>query len=328
MCRVGFAVVAANVGVVILIVGPAAARRVGVAAALIAVAAGPIWTATRSGPSESGVVSVALVQPGIVHDDLLIRQEELTRSLDRPVHLVVWGESSVGYDLTARPDVLERLTSLSASVGADLLVNVDARAGERGAIAKASTLIDRNGIAAEYRKTRLVPFGEYVPFRDQLGWLSRITAAAGQNREPGDRLVVMDVGGLPVGPLISFEQTFPDLARAQARNGAALLVYQSSTATFQGSWAPAQLASFGALRAAESGRPVVAAALTGVSAAFDARGSRLAWMPADESGALIVDVPTAGEDTVYDRVGNWVPVLCAVVVAVIVAVRARSRPHR
>ncbi|AQA24607.1 apolipoprotein N-acyltransferase [Rhodococcus sp. MTM3W5.2] len=291
---VGFAVVAANVGLAILLVGRGTARYVGAAAVLVAVAAGPLWSATRPELPDAPAVPVALVQPEIVHDDLLIRQEELTRGLSRPVHLVVWGESSVGEDLTARPDVLARLTALSGSAGSELLVNVDARVAGSGAIAKTATLIGPDGIEAEYRKTRLVPFGEYVPFRDQLGWLTRFTAAAGQNREAGERLVVMDVDGLAIGPLISFEQTFPDLARAQARNGAALLVYQSSTATFQGSWAPAQLASFGALRAAETGRPVAAAALTGVSAAFDARGNRLAWMPAAESGALIVDVPMAG----------------------------------
>ncbi|MBP1159154.1 apolipoprotein N-acyltransferase [Rhodococcus sp. PvR099] len=314
---VGFAVVAANVGLAILLVGRGTARHVGAAAALVAVAAGPLWSATRPELPHAPAVPVALVQPGIVHDDLQIRQEELTRGLSRPVHLVVWGESSVGEDLTARPDVLDRLTALSGAVGAELLVNVDARVAGSGAIAKTSTLIGRDGIEAEYRKTRLVPFGEYVPFRDQLGWLTRVTAAAGQNREAGEKLVVMDVDGLAIGPLISFEQTFPDLARAQARNGAALLVYQSSTATFQGSWAPAQLASFGALRAAETGRPVAAAALTGVSAAFDARGNRLAWMPAAESGVLIVDVPMAGEDTVFDRLGSWVPASCALIVALL-----------
>ncbi|TJZ74957.1 apolipoprotein N-acyltransferase [Rhodococcus oryzae] len=326
---VGFAVVAANVGLAILLVGRGTPRYVGAAACLVAVAAGPLWSATRPELPDAAAVPVALVQPGMGHDDLLIRQEELTRGLGRPVHLVVWGESSVGEDLTARPDLLDRLTALSGSVGAELLVNVDARVPGSGAIAKTSTLIGPDGIEAEYRKTRLVPFGEYVPFRDQLGWLTRVTAAAGQNREAGEKLVVMDVEGLAIGPLISFEQTFPDLARAQARNGAALLVYQSSTATFQGSWAPAQLASFGALRAAETGRPVAAAALTGVSAAFGARGNLLAWMPAAESGALIVDVPMAGEDTVFDRLGNWVPASCALMVALLaLGAFARRRSSR
>ena len=77
--------------------------------------------------------------------------------------------------------------------------------------------------------------------------------------------------------LICFESAFPDMSRVDARHGAQLIVYQTSDSTFQASWAPAQHASLGALRAAETGRPVVQAALTGVSAAFDAQGRLLAW---------------------------------------------------
>ncbi|MDG3009445.1 apolipoprotein N-acyltransferase [Rhodococcus sp. D2-41] len=314
---IGFAIVAANTAVCLLIVGGTPVRCLGLAAAVVAVGAGPLWYATRPAPAGPGSMTVALVQPGIgaVHDDLLGAQERITRSLGTHVDLAVWAESSVSADLPRRPDVLGRLTALSQDIGAPLLVDVDARIGTGDAIAKTSMLVDAHGIRATYQKTRLVPFGEYVPFRNQLGWLSRITAAAGQNRQPGHRLVVMDVDGVRIGPLTSFEETFPDLARHQARAGAQLIVYQSSTATFQGSWAPAQLASFGAVRAAETGRPVVQAALTGVSAAFDAHGRKIGWLAADRHGALVVSVPLAGSATVYDRWGEYVPATCAVIVA-------------
>ncbi|MFC4605392.1 apolipoprotein N-acyltransferase [Rhodococcus kronopolitis] len=310
---VGFAVVAANVGLTLLLVGGAGARWCGGVAVLVAVGAGPVAFATLPGPSAGPTVAVALVQPGLPTGDLLTEEERLTRAIGRPVDLVVWGESSVDADLDARPDVLGRLTALSREVGAPLLVNVDAL-DATGAVAKTAVLLDGDGVRATYRKNRLVPFGEYIPFRDQLGWLSRITAAAGQNRRPGHELTTMDAAGLTLGPLISFEETFPDLARSQARGGADLLVYQSSTATFQGSWAPAQLASVGAVRAAETGRPVVAAALTGESAGFDASGNRLGSMPADERGVLVLEVPTGAWDTPFDGFGNHLPVVATVVV--------------
>ncbi|WP_175648055.1 apolipoprotein N-acyltransferase [Nocardia donostiensis] len=318
---VSFAIVASNIGAALCVVGGVAARTVGAMIAIVAVTSGPLWSVSRPAEPPAGVVAVALVQPGIVHGDLFSAQEELSREIGVPVDLVVWGESSVGTDLAADPALRRQLSTLSAATGADLLVNVDALVGDSGAITKTSVLIDDRGILATYRKTRLVLFGEYVPFRDQLGWLSDITAAAAQNRQPGDRLVVMEAGGVRIGPLISFEETFPDLGRAQARAGADLLVYQTSTATFQGSWAPAQLASFGALRAAESGRPVAAAALTGESAAFDARGHRLGAMSADEHGVLLVDIPVHAVDTPYVRFGDYVPGICAAVVTGYVAVR-------
>ncbi|MFM1731260.1 apolipoprotein N-acyltransferase [Prescottella soli] len=326
---VSFAIVASNVGVALCVVGGAAARVVGAVTVAVAVASGPLWSACRPAAPPSDVATLALVQPGIVHGDMLAFEEQLSRGIRAPVDLIVWGESSVDADPVSDPALGARLSALATATGADLLVNVDAPARKAGAISKTSVLIDDHGVHDTYRKTRLVPFGEYVPFRDQLGWLSHVTSAAAQNRQPGDRLVVMNARGLSVGPLISFEETFPDMARTQARAGADLLVYQTSTATFQGSWAPAQLASFGALRAAESGRPVVAAALTGESAAFDARGHLLGSMPADEHGVLLVEVPIHADDTLYDRLGNYVPGICAAVVAGYVAgavVRRRTSP--
>ncbi|MFE3289365.1 apolipoprotein N-acyltransferase [Rhodococcus sp. NPDC059234] len=318
---VGFAIVAANTGLALLLVTPAGARAVGALTVVIALAAGPLWYLSTPAPTTADRTRVALIQPGIVAGDARPREEELTRTVAGDVGLVVWGESSVDDDLGEHPEVLARLAALSASVGSDLLVNVDARVGTSGGIAKTATLVDAHGIVATYRKTRLVPFGEYVPLRDRLGWISRITAAARENREPGHGLVVMDAGGLAIGPLVSFELTFPDLARAQARGGARLLVYQTSTATFQGSWAPAQLASFGAVRAAESGRPAVVAALTGVSAGFDARGNTLAWLPADAHGAMVVEVPLFARTTIYDRGGDYLPLACALALAAAGAIR-------
>jgi apolipoprotein N-acyltransferase len=109
--------------------------------------------------------------------------------------------------------------------------------------------------------------------------------------------------------LISFEATFSDLPRREVDLGAQLLAYQSATSTYQGSWAQPQLASMTAVHAAEVGHPVVHAAISGVSSAFDARGHKLAWLPGTTTGVLVVDVPLTSHTTVYQRLGDWVLVL-------------------
>ena len=170
-------------------------------------------------------------------------------------------------------------------------------------------LIGSDGVRGSYSKTRLVPFGEYVPLRSLLGWATRHTKAAGEDRRRGDGPVVLRTDSLAVGPLISFETTFSDLPRRLVRLGAELLAYQSSTSSYQGSWAQPQLASMAAVHAVEVGHPAVHTGLSGVSSAFDARGRKLGWLPAAESGVLVVDVPLGSRTTLYDRLGDWPIVL-------------------
>ena len=225
---------------------------------------------------------------------------------------MVWGESSVGVDLTSHPDTVARLVELRRQVGADLLVNVDARAAD-GGIYKSSVLIGPAGVRGSYAKTRLVPFGEYVPLRSLLGWATRHTKAAGEDRRRGDGPVVLHTESLTVGPLISFETTFSDLPRRLVRLGADLLAYQSSTSSYQGSWAQPQLASMAAVHAVEVGHPAVHAGLSGVSSAFDARGRKLGWLPDADRGVLVVDVPLDSRTTFYDRLGDW-PIVLALLV--------------
>jgi apolipoprotein N-acyltransferase len=328
-----FLVVAANTALVGMLVHRDASGRIVALACLVACAAlGPAWYLGGPSPAGGPTVRVALVQPGNIADSRAREAdaEALTATLvGRRPDLVVWGESSVGRDLAGHPEVLARLTELSRRVGADLLVNVDARARD-GSIHKSAVLVGEHGSLGSYRKTRLVPFGEYVPLRPLFGWITRHTRAAAEDRQRGTGPVVLRAGDLSIGPLISYETVFSDLARREARLGAGLLVYQSSTSSFQGSWAQPQLAAQPAVRAVEAGLPAVHVGLSGDSSAFDARGRRLAWCPSDFRGVIVVSVPLASDATVYRRLGDWVPVLAFVVLggAVGVAFFPWHRPAR
>jgi apolipoprotein N-acyltransferase len=314
---VSFVVVAANIGIVILLTaGRAPVRVLGAAAAVVVIAAGPAAFALMPPPPHPArFVTLTLVQPGIQHNPRIRvnASERLSAGLGRlRPDLVVWGESSIASDLREDPQLLARLKALSAANGAQILANQDSQtpAGKT----KVAVLVGPRGIVATYTKTRLVPFGEYIPFRQQLGWLTKISRAAPANMIPGSGAKVIQMTArngqrIPIGVLICFESAFPDMSRVDARRGAQLIVYQTSDSTFQGSWAPAQHASLGALRAAETGRPVVQAALTGVSAAYDAQGRLLASMGTAQRGRLTVRLGLEPSTalTPFDRYGDVVP---------------------
>lgn len=324
--------VAVNLGIAIALRRGAtpAVRVVGLAVPAVLVAATVVWGGARSVPEPDDVLRVAGVQPGRISgpERRLEANEALTESLGTPaegVDLIVWGQSSVGFDPLSDTDVRDRLDAVAANAGTPVLVNVDARRAN-GRIAKSSELIDpEDGIVATYDKQRLVPFGEYVPLRSVFGWLDRFTDAADEDRVPGSGLVVFDIEGTAVGPLISYESTFPDLRRSLARLGPDVVIVQGASTTFQGSWAQTQQAAYEAIRAVESGRASALVTVSGTSAAFDATGRQLAWLPSDRTGIMRVDLPVGAVDTLFVRWGDWVPaVSLLVVVGWLVDRRVRS----
>ena len=334
---VTFALVAANTGIVILLAaGRTLVRAVGGAATAVMVAAGPVAFTLLPAFQPTGSVSLAIVQPGIVHNPKLRAgaSQRLSAGLGR-LHpgLILWGESSVAFDLRTDHTMLRRMEALSAADRAQILLNQDSLIP--GGKSKVAVLVGPRGIVGTYTKTRLVPFGEYIPFRQQLGWLTGISRAAPVNMIPGDGARVIDAtvpGGQPLrmGVLICFEAAFPDMSRVDALHGAQVIVYQTSDSTFQQSWALDQHASLVAVRAAETGRPAVQAALTGVSAAFDARGRLLTWFGASRRGVVMVHiglVPTS-EVTPFDRFGDYVPWAAVGIAFLAAAIALNHRSRR
>jgi apolipoprotein N-acyltransferase len=345
---VSFALVAANTGILIAVTArPVPVRLVGAAGAIVAIAAGPVAFALTPAAPVSRHVTIALVQPGVVRNAKLASDasQRLSAGLGHDhADLVVWGESSVAVDLSLPSSAaqLHRLQALSAADGARLLVNQDSVV--HGNHSKVALLIGPGGIDGRYVKTRLVPFGEYIPFRQSLGWLTRISKAAQENMVPGNGAHVLRVATpsrpLTIGVLICFESAFPDMSRVDTDHGAQLIVYQTSDSTWQAGWEwiQAQHAALSALRAAETGRPVVQAALTGDSVAFDPRGRLLVWKSSKFRGVAVarIGLPAASARTPYDELGDyvmWTAVGIAALAAAIALLRTGKfrrvpfRPH-
>ena len=121
-----------------------------------------------------------------------------------------------------------------------------------------------------YGKRHLAPFGEYIPWKNWLHFARKLTHGIGEFTpgESGRPLRIASPGAGParVGVLICYESIFPDLAANEAAQpGTAALVNISNDAWFDGTGAKSQLLAMSAMRAVESGLPVVRVANTGIS---------------------------------------------------------------
>ena len=126
-------------------------------------------------------------------------------------------------------------------------------------------------MAAAYRKIKLVPFGEYVPLRSLLFFVTPLVEGVG-GFSAGDRVTMLPMAGHMASTAICYEIVYPDLAREAIRQGAELLTTVTNDAWYGDSSAPYQHFALASLRAIEQGRYLARAANTGISGVVDPYG--------------------------------------------------------
>lgn len=124
-------------------------------------------------------------------------------------------------------------------------------------------------------KSRLVPFGEYVPFRDRLPFLKAFNLPTG-DITAAEAPQVIWINVTKVGPLICFEALFEDVARSLAHKGAEMFVVPSNDDWYQNTAAPEFLKAASITRAIENRMPVVRATPLGPSCIIDEKGQVVA----------------------------------------------------
>jgi apolipoprotein N-acyltransferase len=156
-----------------------------------------------------------------------------------------------------------------------------------------------------YRKRHLVPFGETIPFDAVVGWFIRsvlaiplASQAAGDADQPP-----LEVAGQRVAVNICYEDAFGADIRAQAHD-ATLLVNVTNDAWYGRSLAAEQHNQIAAMRAIETGRPMLRATNTGITSAIDHSGRSLARLPWFTRANLEVRVTGREGATPYMRAGD------------------------
>lgn len=180
----------------------------------------------------------------------------------------------------------------------------------------------------KYSKRHLVPFGEYMPWRDFLSTLipplAEISMLEYDIRAGSETAVMTLSDGTRVGGLICFDSIYEELALSSARDGAQILVLGTNDSWFTDSAAVYMHNAQARLRTIETGLPVVRAANTGISSLIDSHGAVHGTLPPLVDGALCGTI-TTGSASLYSRTGNiFVYLLIAFYVAVMVYGIARG----
>jgi apolipoprotein N-acyltransferase len=221
--------------------------------------------------------------------------------------VVVWPENALDSDPRAVPEIRQKVAEAQRSIGdatllAGALLNGDVDRTFRNTVVRFG---DEGTIEDIYDKRILVPFGEYVPARSLLGGLPPL-AAVPSDGVPGEGPHVFDIDGVLVGPVTCYESLFPRLVRDQVRAGAQVLVVSTNNASYGRSPASRQHLAFSQIRAVETGRWVLHAGISGISAVVDPSGGLSQRTDLFEQAIVRADLPLVEGNTPYVRTGDVV----------------------
>jgi len=229
--------------------------------------------------------------------------------------LVVWPEVPAPFSL-AQSDFARRAQQIARDSQSDFLLGVVGwEPGPDGRLAayNSAAMLDPQGRQEfAYDKIHLVPFSEYVPWRDFFWFAKNLTGLAGDFRQ-GTRYAVGDLPGGRFSTFICYEAVFPEEVRRFVLNGANLLINISNDGWFGRSSAPAQHLQMARVRAVELRRWLLRDTNNGYTASVDPYGRIVASMAADTRGELDAPYAFRSDMTIYARWGDWLPGICVVI---------------
>lgn len=263
------------------------------------------WTTPEGDP-----VAVSLLQ-GNIPQEMKWRDDKIRSTLETyrglvaasGARLIVLPETALPLFLHEVPqDYLNDLAARARSNGGDVLIG----APERGDMRDYYNSVLSFGTAPTqtYRKSHLVPFGEFVPLKPLFGWFLEVVqiplldfARGAQTQQP------LAVAGQRVAVNICYEDVFgAEIIRQLPQ--ATLLVNVSNVAWFGRSVAPQQHLQISQARAIETGRYMLRATNTGMTAIIDQHGKMREVAPEFVTAVVTGAVQGYAGATPYVRWGN------------------------
>ncbi len=222
--------------------------------------------------------------------------------------VVIWPENSSDIDPYRNADAAAQIDRAAKAIGAPVLVGAVVQGPGRFISNTAIVWDPEDGPGDTYVKRHPVPFGEYVPARSFFRYFSddidRVT-----DQYAGDEVGVLELGGARLGDLICFEVVYDGLVRDVVDGGAGMLVVQTNNATFGYTDESEQQLAMSRLRAVETGRTVVVAATSGISAVVAPDGTIARSSSLFTPAVFVEEIAQRDSVTVAQRLGaapEWV----------------------
>jgi apolipoprotein N-acyltransferase len=287
------------------------------AAALVAVTCLPLLATYDIAPGRS--LTVAAVQADVPGDgtDVLAHHRDVTRAFSdatvdfagtgEQVDAVVWSENATAVDPFTDAEARSEITRASDAIGVPILVGGMVNSSREKEVLNQGIVWQPDvGGGDRYTKRHPVPYGEYIPYRgsfipDTYGQLALIPRdmARGTSLEP------LRIAGARVADAICFDVSYDDVIHGQVANGAELITVQTSNAMFINTAQIDQQFEISRLRAIETGRYVVVAAINGVSGIIAPDGEVMESADPRTRAVLVGEVTLADELTPAVAMGPW-----------------------
>ncbi|WP_067608349.1 apolipoprotein N-acyltransferase [Nocardiopsis listeri] len=244
--------------------------------------------------------------------------------------MVVLPENASDIDPFRDPEAAEIIDEAAADVGVPLLWGLS-RFNDDGTRYVQSVVWDeQTGPGEHYDKRYLVPFGEYVPYRDFftrfVSRLDQVSSDAVPGSEPG----ALDIAGTTLAVGICFDVAFDPPVRDSVAAGGQIIVIPTNNANYNFTGQSDQQLAITQLRAVEHGRHAVVVSTSGVSAMVAPDGTVDYRSPEAELDIHVAELTAMDGPTVATRVGGLPEALLsalglgAVIAATVIARRARS----
>ncbi|KON47309.1 apolipoprotein N-acyltransferase [Mariprofundus ferrooxydans] len=248
------------------------------------------------------------------------RYADLSASAAGSSDLIIWPEAAVPFFLERAPGWSSWLDAQINDWQTPLLFGglklTGGKTAQNGLMAEDPAVPGRQFAG----KQHLVPFGEYVP-----SWIPFLHTLVPEiaNFRPAEDSGVVSIRGHRYGALICYESLFPEQARSRVLNGANVLVNVTNDAWYGTTPAAWQHFQAARMRAVETGRYVLRAANTGITAAIGPDGQVRDSLPWWTQGALTVDYQLSDKQTPYVRWGDW-PLLATLMMLIVAWLRSRQ----